>query len=60
MLTCRKEAVRESAAQWDLDALVETPGGDLLPCFREFPKVRRVAVIDSFRRLFGLTGGPSG
>ena len=33
MLTCRKAEVRESAAQWNLDALVETPGGDLLPCF---------------------------
>jgi hypothetical protein len=25
--------VRESAAQWNVDALIETPGGDLLPCF---------------------------
>ena len=32
-LPCRKTALRESAAQWNLDALVETPGGDLLPCF---------------------------
>ncbi len=32
-LKCRKSAVKESAAQWNLDALVETPGGDLLPCF---------------------------
>jgi hypothetical protein len=32
-LPCRKSALRESAAQWSLDALVETPGGDLLPCF---------------------------
>ncbi|MBP2674553.1 MAG: hypothetical protein H6Q84_1393 [Deltaproteobacteria bacterium] len=32
-LACRKTSVRESAAQWNLDALVETPGGDLLPCF---------------------------
>ena len=32
-LACRKTAVRESAVQWNLDALVETPGGDLLPCF---------------------------
>ncbi len=32
-LSCRKSSVRESAAQWNLDALVETPGGDLLPCF---------------------------
>ncbi len=32
-LACRKTSVRESAAQWHLDALVETPGGDLLPCF---------------------------
>ena len=31
--SCRKTSVRESAAQWNLDALVETPGGDLLPCF---------------------------
>lgn len=29
----RKTAIKESAAQWNLDALVETPGGDLLPCF---------------------------
>jgi hypothetical protein len=33
MLTCRKTEVRKSAAQWNLDALVETPGGDMLPCF---------------------------
>ena len=33
MLTCRKTEVRESAAQWNLDALVGTPGGDMLPCF---------------------------
>jgi hypothetical protein len=33
MLTCRKTEVRGSAAQWNLDALVETPGGDLHPCF---------------------------
>jgi hypothetical protein len=32
-LPCAKTSVRESAAQWNLDALVETPGGDLLPCF---------------------------
>jgi hypothetical protein len=32
-LSCRKTSVRRSAAQWNLDALVETPGGDLLPCF---------------------------
>jgi len=31
--TCRKTSLKESAAQWNLDALVETPGGDLLPCF---------------------------
>lgn len=31
--TCRKASLKESAAQWNLDALVETPGGDLLPCF---------------------------
>jgi hypothetical protein len=30
---CRKTSLKESAAQWSLDALVETPGGDLLPCF---------------------------
>jgi hypothetical protein len=30
---CKKTSVRESAAQWNLDALVETPGGDRLPCF---------------------------
>ena len=40
MLTCRKTEVRESAAQWHLDALVETPGGDMLPCF--------VAVVSSY------------
>ena len=40
MLTCRKTEVRESAAQWNLDALVETPGGDMLPCF--------VAVVSSY------------
>ncbi len=40
MLTCRKTSVRESAAQWNLDALVETPGGDMLPCF--------VAVVSSY------------
>ena len=40
MLTCRKSDVRESAAQWNLDALVETPGGDMLPCF--------VAVVSSY------------
>lgn len=40
MLTCRKTEVRKSAAQWNLDALVETPGGDTLPCF--------VAVISSY------------
>ena len=40
MLTCRKTQVRESAAQWNLDALVGTPGGDLLPCF--------VAVVSSY------------
>jgi len=28
-----KTSVRESAAQWNLDALVKTSGGDLLPCF---------------------------
>ena len=40
MLTCRKTEVRESAAQWNLDALVGTPGGDLFPCF--------VAVLTSY------------
>ena len=40
MLTCRKTEVRESAAQWHLDALVGTPGGDVLPCF--------VAVVSSY------------
>jgi hypothetical protein len=40
MLTCRKTQVRESAAQWNLDALVGTPGGDTLPCF--------VAVLTSY------------
>ena len=40
MLTCRKTEVRESAAQWNLDALVETPGDDLFPCF--------VAVVSSY------------
>jgi hypothetical protein len=40
MLTSRKTDVRESAAQWNLDALVETPGGDMLPCF--------VAVVSSY------------
>ena len=40
MLTCRKTQMRESAAQWNLDALVETPGGDILPCF--------VAVLSSY------------
>jgi len=32
-LTCKNTSVRVSAAQWNLDAMVETPGGDLLPCF---------------------------
>ena len=32
-LPCKKTSVRESAAQWNLDVLVETPAGDLLPCF---------------------------
>ena len=39
-LSCNKTSVRESAAQWNLDALVETPGGDLLPCF--------VSVVSSY------------
>ncbi|GAB4227504.1 MAG: hypothetical protein OHK0028_00250 [Deltaproteobacteria bacterium] len=29
----RKTSLKESAAQWNLDALVEAPAGDLLPCF---------------------------
>ena len=29
----RKTSLKESAAQWNLDALVEVSGGDLLPCF---------------------------
>jgi len=33
MLTSRKTQMRESAAQWNLEALVETTGGDMLPCF---------------------------
>ena len=40
MLTCRKSEVRESAAQWNLDALVGTPEGDIFPCF--------VAVLASY------------
>lgn len=40
MLTSRKTEVRESAAQWNLDALVDTRGGDILPCF--------VAVVSSY------------
>lgn len=32
-LTCRKTSVRSSAAQWNLDALVETGAGDPVPCF---------------------------
>jgi hypothetical protein len=32
-LACRKTSLRESAAQWNLDALVETPGGGVVPCF---------------------------
>ena len=32
-LDCRKASVRSSAAQWNLDVLVATGGGDLLPCF---------------------------
>ena len=40
MLTCRKTEMRESPAQWNLDALVGTPGGDTLPCF--------VAVLTSY------------
>ena len=40
MLTCRKTEVRESVAQWNLEALVGTPGGDLFPCF--------VAVVSSY------------
>jgi len=37
---CRKTSLKKSAAQWNLDALVETRGGDLLPCF--------VAVLTSY------------
>ena len=33
ILPSLKTSVRESAAQWNLDALVKTSGGDLLPCF---------------------------
>ncbi len=40
MLTCRKTEVRESAAQWNLDALVDAPGGDMFPCF--------VAVVSTY------------
>jgi len=32
-LKCRKASTRFSAAQWNLDALVATDGGDTLPCF---------------------------
>ncbi len=32
-LDCRKASVRSSAAQWNLDALVATGDGNLLPCF---------------------------
>lgn len=32
-IPCRKTSFRESAARWNLDALVETAGGDPLPCF---------------------------
>ncbi|MBP2676124.1 MAG: hypothetical protein H6Q84_2964 [Deltaproteobacteria bacterium] len=32
-LSCRKTSLKESAAQWSLDALVDTAGGDILPCF---------------------------
>lgn len=32
-LSCRKTSLKESAAQWNLDALVDTPAGDILPCF---------------------------
>ncbi len=32
-LSCRKTSLKESAAQWNLDALVDTPEGDILPCF---------------------------
>lgn len=40
MLISRKTQLRESAAQWNLDALVETTGGGTLPCF--------VAVLTSY------------
>lgn len=32
-LSCRKTAVRESAAQWNLDALVSMDSGEPIPCF---------------------------
>lgn len=31
--SCRNSSVRRSAAQWNLEALVATPGRDLIPCF---------------------------
>lgn len=31
--SCRKASVRRSAAQWNLEALVSSPGRDLIPCF---------------------------
>src|SRR5512142_2659170 len=31
--SCRKASVRVSPAQWNLEALVATPGKDLIPCF---------------------------
>ena len=31
--SCRKVLVRRSAAQWNLEALVSSPGKDLIPCF---------------------------
>jgi hypothetical protein len=40
MLICRKTQLRESAAQWNLDALVEKQGSGTLPCF--------VAVLTSY------------
>ncbi|MBE0604680.1 MAG: hypothetical protein IH610_00150 [Deltaproteobacteria bacterium] len=40
MLISRKTQLRESSAQWNLDALVETPRGGTLPCF--------VAVLTSY------------
>lgn len=32
-LSCIKTSVRQSASQWNLDALVEKPAGATFPCF---------------------------